>query len=393
MEERAAFGLASDVETVSSLIGSSEDVGTKAWGLPMTAEEESRVDLRGRMDYFLRLEDSVWVYVRGLPSFGGVYIDQTSGGNAVVLLTAPDPLTEQRIQQLAPVDKVRHVEIRYVTHRYEELVAAADSAGTLVSTLAGGVSVYAVAVDEIQNAVRVEVDPKDLDVSRTAVNRASALLGVPIYVVQGEPTVEQQCTSRTNCAWPLKAGILIRRGAPTGPICTMAFHIRVGTDEQFVTAGHCDTSGTSSWYHAGYGWIGTRTATQFYQWGRDAMRVQMPDSQASDDIYGDSPNIVGAGNPVTGMAICASFGYSNVIDCGTVSNAWIHWVGSCGCDVYGADAAYIFGQLGDSGSPLYVIGGGSSEPATAYGVWNTSAGGFARMGDILAAWSGTTIVT
>lgn len=389
MVERASFGLPADQATVIEILASGLDIGTAKWGIVMTAAEDEAIDLGARMDFFLNVDRDVLPFAQAAPTYAGAYIDQPNGGGLVVLLTAHDTITEAGIRVREP-QVSRGIQIRYVDRSYAVLEAAAYRARDVIGEQVA-VQIHGVGLDIPSNSLTVEVEPADIPILEGLRGTLENRLGVRVLISAGKAAIEQVCTSRDRCYDPHKAGIYIHRSSVTGAGCTMGFHVRSGTDEQFVSAGHCGHGGVYSWYHAGNGYIGQEVASQYSQGGRDAHRVQMDDSQASDDIFNDSPNIVGAGNPLTGMAICASMGFSgfsNPIDCGTVSTNLTSWTGGlCGCTIWGADAASIFGQEGDSGSPLYVIGGGSSEPATGYGIWNTGSGGFARLGDVLSLWN------
>lgn len=173
----------------------------------------------------------------------------------------------------------------------------------------------------------------------------------------------------------------------------MGFHVRMGTDEQFTTAGHCGAGGSNNWFHGGYGFIGAEVATQYYALGRDAMRVQMnADSEASDNVYWDIGNITSMKDPEVGEILCASLGNSDRRDCGWVVTAFQSY-GSpyCGpCTIYGGDTDGIVVVAGDSGSPMYSPG--LPDQGFAVGLMSTSSGLFARVKDVLSIW-GATLVT
>lgn len=87
MNERAAFGLDDDRQTVALLLNSERDVGTAEWGIPMTAEEELTLDLPGRMAYAEEAQREMLPFAMSTPTFGGAYFDQQNGGRLVILLT------------------------------------------------------------------------------------------------------------------------------------------------------------------------------------------------------------------------------------------------------------------------------------------------------------------
>jgi len=269
------------------------------------------------------------------------------------------------------------------------LRSAAAKAWDVWSQLATNIELQAVGVDVAGNRLRLRVAAADLPSAAAVAAEAARQLSVSIEVRLAEDGSEEACTSRDNCTSPMKAGIRIRQGSQySTALCTMNFHIRIGSNEQFLTAGHCGYSGSNDWYHIGYGAnkVGSELATLYQQNGQDAMRVEMPDAQAADDIYSITSNIVGWRDPVQGEAICASLGNSNSIDCGTVSEDFHSWIGdSCGCTIWGANHDNISTIGGDSGSPISV-GPGAPYPATGVGIHNRSNGDFARLDDVLDAF-------
>ena len=107
------------------------------------------------------------------------------------------------------------------------------------------------------------------------------------------------------------------------------------------------------------------------------MRVNLPSSQQSHRMYGDTRVYGGSGAcPVTGQAACASRGHSDVVDCGTVHTTWTSWVSNtAGVVVWGGDMDNVDSNPGDSGSPIYDKL--TSELFGTVGVLDTAAGTFA----------------
>lgn len=166
----------------------------------------------------------------------------------------------------------------------------------------------------------------------------------------------------------------------------MGFHIRIGSDEQFVTAGHCGYGPRTSSSMTGFGTIGAEAGTRFEPYGDDVMKVQMADSQASEWICGSTALVCGYRSPIYGEAICTSLGYSKKVDCGTVSDDFkgYHMDGAWGTYyVYGGDAQGLVIIGGDSGSPVYVRVGSQ---AIATGVVSTLGHEFGLMHETLPGW-------
>lgn len=244
VETRMALGLNADPTYVEALKGSSEDVGTARFGFPLTAEE--LVEVEARFTFAAATRTKLLPYVEKLPTFAGAYFDHQARGELVILLTAADETVLNEIQTLAPDGRPARVEIvQYTQAQLRDAIPKAWEAWKN----AGAPEAYAISVDTPANAIRVDVAPENLETAEKFVEEVSVAIGVPVFIGIGERPEESACTNRENCYSPMRAGIVIRRGSTSEKICTMAFHVQVGTDEQFVTAGHCGYSGSNSWYH------------------------------------------------------------------------------------------------------------------------------------------------
>lgn len=99
---RSEFGLPSDIATVRALVESGQDAGSVRWGIPMTSHEMARIDMSARVEYANAFAASVGRYVRQLPSYAGLWFDQTDNSRPTVLLTTVDAATEAAIRALDP---------------------------------------------------------------------------------------------------------------------------------------------------------------------------------------------------------------------------------------------------------------------------------------------------
>lgn len=257
-------------------------------------------------------------------------------------------------------------------------------------------AVQAVSFDTESRSVVLEVLPGQREPAAAEAPELARALGMPVDVIEAAESEDAACTTRENCYSPMKSGTVIRRGSTTGSRCTMGFHVQVGTDEQFVTAGHCGYVGSNAWYHAGYpgadcsgstGCVGFETATQYGPNGRDIMRVQMNDAQDSNVMWapgGSSSPVGSAVDPMQGMWTCMTRGVSESYwTCGWLTHTSTSWTSdTCGCIVFGAKSG-IGATGGDSGSPIVVGVAGSWR---ALGILNQTDGKFARVEDALAAW-------
>jgi hypothetical protein len=371
--QRSLLGMDGTIATTARL-AETEGESVGEFGFPMTPIEISEFEERSRR--VEAIATRVLPKAEQVPGWAGAYVDQARGGVVDLHFTALAGEDRVRLQDLAGEFRI-NLRFETVVFSERELIAAQQE--ILRTWPARDVSWSSVAVSHRDNAVVVYVAAEDAD-------KASKVLAS--YEPQElfrlgieEPAVEAACTTRENCSSPMKAGIVIRKGASNGAYrCTMGFNVQVGSDEQFVTSGHCGWDGSNNWYHAGFGLIGAETATQYVNNGRDAMRVQMSDTQDSNLVYNLFNPVTSARNPVQGESMCASLGVSNSHSCGIVEVALTSWVGTnCTCTINGADASITL-VGGDSGSPFF------SSQAVGIGVGATESGKFARLGDVLTAW-------
>lgn len=219
-------------------------------------------------------------------------------------------------------------------------------------------------------------------------------LGVTATSAPTSETIPEACTSRDNCASPMRGGVRVRRGASNGPICTTAFHVQVGSDEQFLSAAHCDQGAADNWYHQGLNQndcgaggavdcVGKRLTTLWANGGYDVMRVQIADDQDSSLIYGWATSLTTDEYGVVGDPICGSLGNTAVVDCGTVADAYAEWNDGT-YTVIGADHNDIATMGGDSGSPIVLNISGYKH--VAIGSHATASGKYVRVPDALNIW-------
>jgi hypothetical protein len=327
--ERAALGLNADRGRVARLVGSARDVGTRRWGIAMTAAEARVVDIPRRMAFADALHAELIPYAESLPGYAGGWIDQHGRARVVIELTGAHPAAEARLRRLVPAGGT--LEIGRVTP------AAAHEAGARVASDA----------------------PMDI------------------------------ACAAADCA-PLRPGALVRAGRGTrGYPCAMGFHVTVaegdrGGDLQFLTAGHCARAPTSLWFHRRLGQLGYEQRSLWGANGIDAMRVQLPDRLASHRVARERSVVAAARNPFRGEFVCVALPVSGRLDCGIVVEAettWRSW--NSPFEVHGAraDGFSPVPLRGESGAPIVTFNARGS--AIAVGLLDTDQGHFARMGDVL----------
>lgn len=344
-----------------------------------TIDGYSVADLRRRGQFAQRVATTLAHHERH-SDFAGIHFEED--GRAVVSFVSADQARDASIaNQLAGG---LGVEVRQVDYSQSELEAAMAEAWEVWPYELD--SLVSVGVDVARNALLFGVNLADPRLPSIA-DEMSSLLGVPVRAVFENPDEETVCTGREYCFSPMEAGILVRKGSTTAPgICTMGFHVRSGSNHYFLTSGHCGCDGSVYWYHKPYGYVGIETQNlynRFELYPQDAMSVSLSSSQVSDNVY-PGYEVGHARNPYQGETVCASRGVANLIDCGTVTtvhSTW--WGGTCGCTIYGSKTSGISADLGDSGSPVFVVDGLPDNREVAVGVLATSGGSFARMQSVL----------
>jgi hypothetical protein len=389
VEARRRLGFPADLAHVERLRGSLEDMGSAEFGIPMTAPERQEWDRRAAIQALL--DERVEAAVRARADFAGLYIDQLAGGQ-VVLLTTGDPAAARAELEAVEPRLADDLVVRRVAVSEVELGAALRQLAGDTDRLFPGIAVHSGAVDLPNTALVVRVSADDLADAQAGAEAASASLGgIPVRVEVGEPPVARACTDPEHCTHPMRAGTVIRKGSAfSGYPCTMGFHIKRGTSgREMLTAGHCGTTGSNSWYHRGWGYqrsIGSEQATLYRHNGVDIMRVNIYDTQYSQHVYSKSGAITSAGWPLVGATVCARRGWRKVIDCGTVADADTFWtIEGSTYRLFGAGAGGIAIIGGDSGSPVWQHG--QSKAVGIMSAGSSSHVYFGRVQDALDAWN------
>ena len=352
----------------------------------MTAAEAAGVDLTGRSQFSGDVRTSVLPYAQTLPDFAGAYLDAPSHGELVVILTHPDKAAEEAIVSRMPAAS-RGLRFEYRTVAERDLKAALHKTEAGWDLVLPGIRLQRAYVDLPNGELVVEIAADDLTRVQSATALLASVLGAPVEARVAAASTDATCTTRDNCANPMKAGDRLYQGAIDNyNECTLGWEVitNSGTDGQFVTSGHCGYSGSNTWLFQGLSGnhiVGTEQATLYHNNGWDAMRVGLPDAQLGNGIYGEARQIWTAAFPIVGDTVCDSRGHSDVIDCGTVTSSDTRWYSNtAGYYVYGGATSGIAQIGGDSGSPLYERW--DSSHAAAVGIVDTSGGNFTLVIDI-----------
>lgn len=365
--------------------GSAADVGTARYGIPLT--EAELADFERRLEIQRIAHERLDAAARGRDDFAGRYIDQEAGGKVVVLTTGDAAAVLRELLDVEP-RLAGELIVREVEFTETELSNASRSLFSDAGQHLPGITVYQTWVDTKAGEVVVTVAPEKTNAAAALADAISEELGgIPIRIEPGTAVEPSACATRYNCHTPMRAGIRITSDAGT---CTMGFNLRSGTTRQFMTAHHCNNGGWYHWYHEGYGFLGSRTATLAPN-GIDIMRVSMPASQSSRQVYITASQYITVSTvrwPNQWEVACGSLGKSADWRCGTITTTSTSWsyLGDPEGRTYHGGRVDFWNQKGDSGSPIWLQSGGH-----AVGILNGQGSGqtlFAVMAEALVHWSG-----
>lgn len=415
---RGVYGLNASRDYVAKLAGSPADVGSAEYGVPLTRAEVKELDIYGRTNYSLALQNKVLPYVESLPTYAGEWLDQKDGGKLVVMLTKRQDSVIDGVRSRLPKSS-KGVRFEIVESSYDELLTALERAPAVVQELAPGGRYSMGEVNIQKNRLDITVTAPAAE-SLTAKGAAlEARLGVSVKVKTGPQTKQvENCGNGTNvynCWNPLRAAIRVKwKTWDNSWICSMGFHIEKNGNPEWLTAGHCvkhPNTGSnppsyasnemfhSKWYHNTSGntntvvKVGNMQATLYTDSKQiDAARIAfLHDDEVSNRIYGTgTPYVMGGakwplvgdklwGRGATTIHISEDWqgdpskrppqAYSGFVK---VKNAnW--WSETGGRYVYGATMGGFTPEKGDSGGAIYsktVLADGTTKKYNPYGIIN-----------------------
>ena len=208
---RRLIGLPATPRRVRALLAGREDVGTSAWGIPMTRSEADRVDLDARVRFAEVVDREIMPLLRPLSTFAGAWLDQANGGRLVVMLTRRDPGIEAEVRRRLPVGSPGVV-LRLASRTYRELKAAQARAVVDWASLAPSIRVEGVSIDVPANTLRLRVPQRQRARAQGFARELGASLGVPAIVVGGSRGRDLACRSRDDCT-PIRPGVRVHRGS------------------------------------------------------------------------------------------------------------------------------------------------------------------------------------
>lgn len=342
-----------------------------------------------REDLVARL-DTVIASAPSVPGFAGMRLEHTGAG--IFHFHFADPTEIDAFAATIPTELQERVEIQTAAFPEAALIDEMTRLWSVIDPAVAESVVVSISVDVTANGL-VALLNSDPSVGSQLASTAAALVDaaeVPIAISFGPTESDANCANRSDCDYPMRGGIRINQESRYGSYgCTMGFHARLGSNEVFITSGHCGLSGSTAWYHPGYGYLGSQKEN-VHSTGDDVMSVDMPDSQASNKIYWNTTstrNVTGYypnSGMWEGMSICMSGRVSGNL-CGTITTVAQTWGGNP--TMYGADASFI-PYFGDSGAPVYQ----NSSGYKAVGVVATTGGAFVRIQDALV-WLDLSLIT
>ncbi|HEY2916984.1 MAG TPA: hypothetical protein VGI98_07210 [Candidatus Limnocylindrales bacterium] len=357
-------------------------------------------DLEDRLAFQGYAIEHILPAVEPSPFYGGNYFDQLRDGQLVVVLSASDPKTTNALTEAAGAYASRMTVISSSITQ-TDLETAVDRSGAAWAAVMADTPLISAGTDLPNMQVVLTVAADNVGTATARQKLLQSAIGVPVAIREGTAPDDLSWTDRNHCSSPMKAGDLIHPYAPFAmQTCSTAFTVKSGSAYRFMTAGHCPY--TTDWYHQGYSGsnpVGSSVATDYPTMpnvvGVDSQLVSMPSSQAGTGIYASSRVVGGSTWGSNGQAICTSLGFSNTIDCETISNSYTTWHSTtCNCTVYGGQASSITAIEGDSGSPVWV---NATDPGYALALGVVAAGSgstlyYARVNNVLADL-GVTLLT
>lgn len=356
---RASFGFSTDVALVTALeVDSAAD---RHYSVALSPDERTEMDRRMRMQELL---PPLLEYAQTYPnSFGGMHVDQASGGVVHFAFTGDAATHRVKLEALAaPIGAV--VRVREVARTDLELRAFTDE----IAQDAGfhrviGVTVHKTAMNTEMNRVDVFIEP----FTEAAALAFAERYGLVAHVVPGLAPQTTWCTTRDDCPGnPIMGGVSNDWG------CTVGFGIWMDGQRRFLTAGHCIVDvvklygwGGWTWWHGQftqYTPLGLSTDHSFWNWsaadagsmgnvpaGVHSNNVLVTTQPTWHNIFSGQP----AGNKDwVGMAVCQS-GQTSGWTCGQITNVSVApCYAKYGICLKWQRQANYFVQQGDSGAPV-----------------------------------------
>lgn len=334
-------------------------------GFLLTASERTQYDARIALGESLK---DALIRADGDDGFGGARLEHYSNGVFHVYHTSDSEGLAIKEDFLSSVLSGARVQFHSVTNSMRELIEARNAVWDIFDVSEKGAGgLHAAGIDMESNKLVVELDSNISEAERVSDDSLasrihSAVSGVSINVIYTEPSKDSVCYFPDDCVDPMMAGIEIARGSPDELYCSLGFMVEDGSDTQALTAGHCGWSGSTDWYHDGYGSSSFGSEIDddaYFDIGRDGMLIQIPESQGSNDValcpdWG-CIQITGhlQNSELYGGMPVSMLGKTSGLKSGTIKDTEYTWWGeACNCQQYGFKVSYT-SVGGDSGAPVW----------------------------------------
>ena len=230
---RASVGFRSDPDFVTQAEQDFVNFPSREFGIALSEAEAAEVMRRSAIQEALGPVDR---YVRTLPGFAGVYLDQLDGGKPVFMFVDTSNVRPEEIASRLPPGVVFRLEQARFT--YSELQATKTSVVAAEDDLASsGTLIVSETIDVPNNTVLVGIQDSTSETETTLQRR----FGPAVTVRKDDVAVADACTSYgyEGC-FPLKGGLRIE-SAQTSASCTSGFMVKRQSngDIDILTAGHC----------------------------------------------------------------------------------------------------------------------------------------------------------
>jgi hypothetical protein len=230
VEFRSEFGFASDLATVSALLG--DPTSDYSFGAPLSTKELANLQLR--LDLREKANAAV-AYIDSHPGdFGGVYFTQNTG-ELVMFIVSTDATPVGVVDQVVGlVPDGLTSKVVQVRHSMSELLEAERR--------------LSLRWDELQiNQLAVRVQDNELDLVLAPTAKASLvadIASVPMSTSYGPGPTEAACVDSSSCT-PYRGGIGIK-SPQANLFCTWGFYGTRGAAAKYmITAGHCANLGNT----------------------------------------------------------------------------------------------------------------------------------------------------
>lgn len=180
-EELERFGFETDPTVVRQIMADPAQPDSRQYSLPMTTAEAR--DLNSRSGFVQQVSDSVRPYVKKLPMFGGMWIDQRAGGRLVIGLTDPDPAVLAEIDRLMPTQPDLGWRLVLRDTPLRTLKRASWRASAVSRRLDPTATIVTVGRDEEHGRIEFGYTPDSVERMRARRDQLERRLGVPVRIV------------------------------------------------------------------------------------------------------------------------------------------------------------------------------------------------------------------